>query len=86
MMLTSTTLEDLLGNLKLVDYHQDGDLKLSTTVGVHPTRCMELERDPSMLDKLLNVWQANKHRISAVGEFGLDYDRFEFCSKEVQKR
>jgi Tat protein secretion system quality control protein TatD with DNase activity len=47
---------------------------------------MELERDPSMLDKLLNVWQANKHRISAVGEFGLDYDRFEFCSKEVQKR
>lgn len=86
MMLTSTTLEDLLGNLRLVHDFQDEELKLSTTVGVHPTRCMDLEHDPSLLDGLLKVWQENKDQISAVGEFGLDYDRLDFCGKEVQKR
>ena len=86
MMLTSTTLEDLNGNLSLIEHLQDEELTLSTTVGVHPTRCMDLENDPSMINGLLEVWRKNRDKISAIGEFGLDYDRLDFCEKDVQKK
>ncbi|CAD7974200.1 unnamed protein product [Amoebophrya sp. A25] len=64
--------------------HQD--LKLFQTVGVHPTRCadFEPERDLGLLRDLIQGARP-KNRVVAFGEFGLDYDRLQFCSKEAQQ-
>ncbi|KAN0031315.1 hypothetical protein ACTA71_010404 [Dictyostelium dimigraforme] len=70
--------------------------RLFTTIGVHPTRCsQELIRNKEnendngeikqeYIEELLKLYNENKERIIAIGEFGLDYDRLEFCSKEIQ--
>lgn len=86
IMITSTNLEDLDENINLIESFQDEALHLCTTVGIHPTRCMELENEPSLLDKLLARWREHKDKVSAVGEFGLDYDRLDFCGKDIQKK
>lgn len=65
---------------------------LFTTVGVHPTRCGEFESAPEGADaheaalrEVLRDGVAAK-KVVAVGECGLDYDRLQFCAKEVQLR
>ncbi|KAK5584751.1 hypothetical protein RB653_006368 [Dictyostelium firmibasis] len=74
--------------------------RLFTTIGVHPTRCsQELiinsndsdgdsdkqnEIKQEYIEELLKFYNDNKEKIIAIGEFGLDYDRLEFCSKEIQ--
>jgi len=62
------------------------DERLSYTVGVHPTRCLEFEEsdDPQSYLKDLEELLCSDSRAVAVGECGLDYDRTEFCPKEVQ--
>jgi TatD DNase family protein len=55
------------------------------TVGCHPTRCNEFLSDPtSYLNQLKDM--AHHPKAVAIGECGLDYDRLQFCDKEVQLR
>lgn len=60
---------------------------LFCTVGVHPTRARELdEGGDEYLAALLSLARkgAAASKVVAIGECGLDYDRLNFCSKEVQ--
>lgn len=65
-------------------------IHFSCTVGIHPTRCLEFQQDGANaeehLAELLQVAQdgMTDGSVVAVGEMGLDYDRLEFCPKEVQ--
>ncbi len=63
---------------------------LYATVGCHPTRSAEFEKDPSgyfqALDKLIGANLSGPGRAVAVGECGLDYDRTHFASPVVQQR
>jgi TatD DNase family protein len=69
-------------------------VRLSCTVGVHPTRCNELEQPaadgtpPTSIAQLLEVAHDGMADGScvAVGEIGLDFDRLRFCAREVQQR
>jgi TatD DNase family protein len=63
---------------------------LYATIGCHPTRSGEFEKDPSgyfqALDELIGANLSGPGRAVAVGECGLDYDRTHFASTVVQKR
>jgi len=61
------------------------DNRLFTTVGCHPTRCSEFLDDPeAYLSNLKSLISDNPGKAVALGEFGLDYDRTNFCPKETQ--
>lgn len=62
-----------------------------SSVGCHPTRCEEFLSSPeeyySTLDALLTSHSVHMGGcVAAVGEVGLDFDRLEFCSREVQEK
>mmetsp|Transcript_17179 Transcript_17179/g.39215 ORF Transcript_17179/g.39215 Transcript_17179/m.39215 type:complete len:363 (-) Transcript_17179:229-1317(-) len=70
-------------------------LFLGCTVGVHPTRCQqEFVDNPSetgttagaILDELATLLARGLENgcVVAIGEIGLDYDRLEFASRDVQ--
>jgi TatD DNase family protein len=60
---------------------------LFTTVGCHPTRCSEFLPDPDVyLQSLAEQIERNREKVVALGELGLDYDRLNFCEKDVQKQ
>lgn len=42
--------------------------------------------EESVLNKLRGTILEGKGKVVAVGEFGLDYERTQFCSPEVQRR
>lgn len=64
--------------------------KLYATVGCHPTRCNEFNEFSSgpegYISALKDLIETNKDKVVAIGECGLDYDRINFCSAEVQKK
>ncbi|KAK9125822.1 hypothetical protein Scep_014668 [Stephania cephalantha] len=67
------------------------DGRLFCTVGVHPTRCKEFEDsgDPEKhFQDLISLARkgVEKGKVVAIGECGLDYDRLQFCSAEIQKK
>ena len=68
-------------------------IHFSCTIGVHPTRCQQVfDESPKSADELLAelleiAQEGMKDRtVAAIGEVGLDYDRLEFCPKDVQKK
>ena len=59
---------------------------LYSTVGVHPTRCTELEEGASSIARLIEIGKTPDSKIAAIGEIGLDYERLQFCPQDVQKK
>lgn len=99
MIVLAGTVQDAYKCLEICERFDKEGASLSTTVGFHPTRCGEavaLVGGPEVTDEEAEerihqafkgfVERAGTNRVIAIGEFGLDYDRLHFCSKEVQKR
>ncbi|XP_044265796.1 putative deoxyribonuclease TATDN1 [Tribolium madens] len=83
IIITGGNLEESQKALKIAET----DERLFTTVGVHPTRCLEFEADPShYLTQLRQTIENGGKKVVAIGECGLDYDRLQFCPKDVQKK
>ncbi|XP_017125729.1 putative deoxyribonuclease TATDN1 [Drosophila elegans] len=62
------------------------DDRIFITVGTHPTRCEEFVPDPEgYYDQLRSKIKANRGKVLAIGECGLDYDRLQFCGQEKQR-
>ncbi|OQS03089.1 deoxyribonuclease TATDN1 [Thraustotheca clavata] len=84
IIVTGGSLSESKEALRLAREHPN----LHCTVGVHPTRCSEfLENAEEYMNNLKEVCLDGMRdkKVVAVGEFGLDYDRLEFCPKDVQK-
>ncbi|KAI7821140.1 putative deoxyribonuclease TATDN1 [Kickxella alabastrina] len=86
MMVTGGNLAESKQAIKLSHEHSS----FFATVGCHPTRTSEIEIDGRSADayfsQLRELIMANSGRVVAIGECGLDYDRLQFSSKEVQNK
>ncbi|CAM0139857.1 unnamed protein product [Umbelopsis sp. WA50703] len=88
MMITGGSLSESKEALKLAET----DEHLYTTVGCHPTRCNEFETHKAGPDhyyeelKKLIKDHSLSHKVVAIGECGLDYDRTHFCPIDIQKK
>lgn len=94
MILTAGTLaesRDAVRRVRELRLSNQTDCQLYCTVGVHPTRSMEFE-DASNADENLEELLAlvkdgmTDGVVASVGEIGLDYDRLEFCPKDIQRK
>ncbi len=75
-------------NSEYIEENQNKNVILSSTVGIHPTRCTVFA-DAGMeniLQELRNIVVdgMKDNTVVAIGECGLDYDRLQFCNKDLQ--
>ncbi|MCO5551116.1 hypothetical protein L7F22_004613 [Adiantum nelumboides] len=87
IIVTGGSLEESREALSLAE--TDG--RLFCTVGVHPTRCSEFEASGNSEKHLKDLLELAKEgvakgKVVAIGECGLDYDRLQFCSADIQQR
>ena len=77
IMVTAGTLEEAREAIQLVcEYENVFPEMLSTTVGVHPTRCNEFDLFAhganSYMEELIQIARRHKEfKVKAIGEFGL---------------
>lgn len=74
------------GSKEALELSKKDDM-LSSTVGCHPTSCLDFERQnnhQNYLNQFIDLAQNNRDKIIAIGEIGLDYDRLHFCPKNAQ--
>lgn len=88
VMLTGMSLHDVDLNLEIVRSRPE---LCSLTVGVHPYHAAEPENEGSLYfqtvrGRVCELVKSKPPAISAFGELGLDYDRLEKASKDVQTR
>jgi len=85
MIITGGSLNESKLALGLAKEHN-----LYATVGCHPTRSTEFEKDPSgylqALDELVGAHLSGPGRAVAIGECGLDYDRTHFAPAAIQQK
>lgn len=95
LVVTAGSLADSRRALTLVrSLRGSSPVRLSCTVGVHPTRCGEFEHagpdgcGPTTVSQLLELARDGMAdgSVVAIGEIGLDFDRLNFCGREVQQR
>ncbi|DAZ97676.1 TPA: hypothetical protein N0F65_009677 [Lagenidium giganteum] len=92
VIITGGTLEESRTALALARKAGTAWSALFSTVGVHPTRCSEFDAyaggADAYLAELLALCRQGMEdgRVVAIGECGLDYDRLEFCPKDVQRK
>lgn len=82
---------------KAREWNQDSrnpGIQFHSTVGVHPTRCRQefvdgkaADNAHDLLDELYEIARDGQSdgTVVAIGEIGLDYDRLEFCPKDIQQ-
>jgi len=84
MLFASGSIEDTHHSYKL----SQSSKHFYTTIGVHPCRATEANQTGMELDKyfelIRDLIQKYKDKIIAIGECGLDYDRFHYSTKEDQ--
>lgn len=97
-MLTTSCIDDYYLNLKLCTEYSNVIPNIGLTLGVHPCSSMDMiveddlkakeKLDLTKFDKLKSLWKelldTNSKYFMAFGEFGLDYDRLHYASKEIQ--
>lgn len=91
LLLTGGNVRESEGCLRLCKLYQNNVVACRSTVGCHPTHCDEFLKHPdeyiSQLDTMISKNSVyNGGVVAAVGEIGLDFDRLQFCTKEVQEK
>ncbi|CAF0823045.1 unnamed protein product [Adineta steineri] len=84
IIITAGTHQETIQALELCSKYEN----LYTTCGYHPTRCNELNEsnEDEILKQMIDLCEKNAEKIVAIGEFGLDYERTQFCGIDQQKR
>lgn len=82
IIVTGTSLQESENALKL---SLDNPM-LYCTVGCHPTNSQDFLKNPNLLESLILLAKKGieAKKVVAVGEFGLDYDRLNYCPADVQ--